>query len=110
MNYGELIKDSFRLTLRNRYLWFFGFFVGGLYGTNVASNFSSGGGGFDPGDFGRPGAGAGPPRRRGTPGRPGAAPGPPRPWPCVARRGPQVPLQRAEGMPASSEAQCAVWK
>lgn len=34
MNYGDLIKDSFRLTLRNRYLWFFGFFAGG-----TATNF-----------------------------------------------------------------------
>ena len=52
MSYGELIRDAFRVTLRNRYLWFFGFFVGGLYGTNVASNFS--GGNFDTDDFGRP--------------------------------------------------------
>lgn len=29
MNYGELIGDSFRIAWRNRYLWFFGFFVGG---------------------------------------------------------------------------------
>ena len=29
MNYGDLIGDAFRITLRNRYLWFFGFFVGG---------------------------------------------------------------------------------
>ena len=28
MNYGDLIGDAFRITLRNRYLWFFGFFVG----------------------------------------------------------------------------------
>jgi hypothetical protein len=29
MNYGDLIKDAFWLTLRNRYLRFFGFFAGG---------------------------------------------------------------------------------
>ena len=40
MSYGELIRGAFRITLRNRYLWFFGFFVGGLYGTNIVSNFS----------------------------------------------------------------------
>ena len=43
MNYGELIKDSFRLTLRNRYLWFFGFFAGGTatnFFFNVPSDFS----------------------------------------------------------------------
>lgn len=56
MSYSELIKDAFRITLRNRYLWFFGFFVGGLYGTNVASNFSSGGENFNRNDFGLPGA------------------------------------------------------
>jgi hypothetical protein len=41
MNYGDLIKDAFRITLRNRYLWFFGFFVG----------LGSGGGGGGGGDF-----------------------------------------------------------
>lgn len=42
MSYGELIKDAFWITLRNRYLWFFGFFVGGTFGVN----FPSGGGNF----------------------------------------------------------------
>ena len=28
MNYGEIITSAFRITLHNRYLWFFGFFVG----------------------------------------------------------------------------------
>lgn len=37
MNYGALIGDSLRLTLRNRYLWFFGFFAGGT-GTNFTFN------------------------------------------------------------------------
>jgi hypothetical protein len=54
VSYGELVRDAFRITLRNRYLWFFGFFVGGLYGTNIGSNFS--GGNFSTDDFGRTGA------------------------------------------------------
>ena len=29
MNYGDLIKDAYWITLRNRFLWFFGFFVVG---------------------------------------------------------------------------------
>ncbi len=41
MNYGEIITSAFRITLRNRYLWFFGFFVG----------LGSGGGGGGGGDF-----------------------------------------------------------
>lgn len=28
MNYGELVSKAFRITWENRYLWFFGFFVG----------------------------------------------------------------------------------
>jgi hypothetical protein len=51
MNYGELIKDAFRITLRNRYLWFFGFFVGGSTGINVPTSVPSGGGSFDSDDF-----------------------------------------------------------
>ncbi len=49
MSYGELIEDAFRITLRNRYLWFFGFFVGGTFGVN----FSSGGGNFNGEDSNR---------------------------------------------------------
>ncbi|CAN5913201.1 hypothetical protein BH23ACT11_BH23ACT11_17800 [soil metagenome] len=49
MSYGDLIKDAFWITLRNRYLWFFGFFVGGTFGANVPS----GGGDFDTDDFER---------------------------------------------------------
>jgi hypothetical protein len=59
MNYGDLIRDAFRITLRNRYLWFFGFFVGGT-GSNFGGNFSSGNinpGNFDPGGFQRSDAG-----------------------------------------------------
>jgi hypothetical protein len=54
MNYGALIKDAFWLTLRNRYLWFFGFFAAGTVGA-ANFNFPSGGsGGFDDGGFGDP--------------------------------------------------------
>ena len=51
MNYGDLIGDAFRITLRNRYLWFFGFFAGGTTGFNVPTNIPSGGGNFNPDNF-----------------------------------------------------------
>jgi hypothetical protein len=41
MNYGEIITSAFRITLHNRYLWFFGFFVG------LGSGGGGGGGGGD---------------------------------------------------------------
>ena len=53
MNYGDLIKDTFRITLRNRFLWFFGFFAGSAF-----FNFPTGGGNFDTDDFEQSGAGA----------------------------------------------------
>ena len=56
MNYGDLIKDAFRISWRNRFLWFFGFFAGGT-GTNFLGNVPSGGGNFDGGDFEQSGAG-----------------------------------------------------
>ncbi len=56
MNYGDLIRDAFRITLHNRYLWFFGFFAGGT-GTNFVGNVPSGGGNFNLDDFQRSGAG-----------------------------------------------------
>jgi hypothetical protein len=56
MNYGDIIRDAFRITLHNRYLWFFGFFVGGT-GTNFLGNVPSGGGNFNFDDFQRSGAG-----------------------------------------------------
>lgn len=57
MNYGELIKDAFWITWRNRFLWFFGFFVGGA-SAGVNLNIPSGNfGGFDDEDFGEPGRG-----------------------------------------------------
>jgi hypothetical protein len=56
MNYGDLIRDAFRITLRNRYLWFFGFFAGGT-GTNLVGNVPSTGGNFNPDEFQRSGAG-----------------------------------------------------
>jgi len=49
MNYGDLIRDAFRITLRNRYLWFFGFFAGGT-GSNFGGNLSSSRN-FNPGNF-----------------------------------------------------------
>lgn len=51
MNYGELIGDAFRITLRNRYLWFFGFFAGGSTSFNVPTNVPTGGGSFNTDDF-----------------------------------------------------------
>ena len=52
MNYGDLIREAFRITLHNRYLWFFGFFAGGT-GTNFVGNVPSGGGNFNFDDFQR---------------------------------------------------------
>jgi hypothetical protein len=53
MNYGDLIKDAFRISWRNKYLWFFGFFAGGAGGFFNVPPVPSGGGGdfddFDPG-------------------------------------------------------------
>jgi hypothetical protein len=61
MNYGDLIKDAFWLTLRNRYLWFFGFFAGGTSAGGGNFSFPSGGSGefddYDFDDFGEPGQG-----------------------------------------------------
>ena len=58
MNYVDLIKDAFWITLRNRYLWFFGFFAGVGSSSSFNSNFPTGGGGFDDNDFDRSGASA----------------------------------------------------
>ncbi len=44
MNYGEIVKAAFWITLRNRILWFFGFFAGG---TSAGANFN-----IPPGNFG----------------------------------------------------------
>ena len=49
MDYGEIIKSAFWISLRNRYLWFFGFFVGGTtsnFGGNIPTG-GGGGGGFE---------------------------------------------------------------
>lgn len=47
MNYGDIIRDAFRITWRNRFLWFFGFFAAGSSGTsnffNVPTNFQGAG-------------------------------------------------------------------
>jgi hypothetical protein len=45
MNYGDLIRDAIRITWHNRYLWFFGFFVG------LGSGGGGGGGTGGGGDF-----------------------------------------------------------
>ncbi len=50
MNYADLIKDAFWITLRNRFLWFFGFFAGSGAGGasfNLSSPPSSPGGSFE---------------------------------------------------------------
>ena len=47
MNYWDLIKDAFWITLRNRYLWFFGFFAGVGGTSDFNSNFPMGGAGPD---------------------------------------------------------------
>lgn len=46
MDYGALIRDAFRITLRNRFLWFFGLFVGGT-ASNIGGNAGSRGGNLD---------------------------------------------------------------
>ena len=57
MNYWDLIKDAFWITLRNRYLWFFGFFAGVGGTSDFNPNFPMGGGGPD-NEFDRSGASA----------------------------------------------------
>ena len=57
MSYGDLIRDAFVISWRNKFLWFFGFFAGGT-GTNLLGNVPSGGGNFDSGDFEQSGSGA----------------------------------------------------
>ena len=48
MDYGELVKSAFWLSLRNRYLWFFGFFAGGSFSNfGGVPNVPTGGGNFD---------------------------------------------------------------
>lgn len=39
LSYGDLIRDAFRISWRNKFLWFFGFFAAG--GANVFSNFTN---------------------------------------------------------------------
>jgi hypothetical protein len=52
VNYGDLIRDAFRITWRNKFLWFFGFFVGGLSTQcSFPGGGGGGGGGFDDGGF-----------------------------------------------------------
>ncbi|HET7480699.1 MAG TPA: hypothetical protein VFJ72_14430, partial [Rubrobacteraceae bacterium] len=46
MNYGEIISSAVRLTWRNKFLWFFGFFAGAGTSFNVPGGGSSGGDGL----------------------------------------------------------------
>ncbi len=48
MNYGEIISSAVRLTWRNKFLWFFGFFAG----ASASFNFPGGGGGTGDGGMG----------------------------------------------------------
>lgn len=57
MSYGDLIRDAFVISWRNKFLWFFGFFVGGV-GSSFGGNVPSGAGNFDGGDFEQSGSGA----------------------------------------------------
>jgi hypothetical protein len=52
MNYGDLIKEAFWITLRNSFLWFFGFFISGGIGSSNFNPSTAGPGDFDggPGD------------------------------------------------------------
>jgi hypothetical protein len=60
MNYGDLISEAFRITWRNRFLWFFGFFAAGG-GSSFNFNFPAGSGdGGVPGNV--PGSLSGPGR------------------------------------------------
>lgn len=43
MNYGTLIRDALFVALRNRFLWVFGFFIGGGTPFVTPSNFGTGG-------------------------------------------------------------------
>lgn len=55
MNYGDLIRDAVGISWRNKYLWFFGFFVGGV-GSSFGGNVPSGAGNFDGGGSEQSGA------------------------------------------------------
>jgi hypothetical protein len=57
LNYWDLIRDAFWLTLRNRYLWFFGFFAGVGGTSDFNFNLPMSGGGPN-NDFDRGGASA----------------------------------------------------
>jgi hypothetical protein len=48
VNYRDLIWDAFMISWRNKYLWFFGFFAGGV-GSSLGGNVPSGAGNFDGG-------------------------------------------------------------
>jgi hypothetical protein len=45
MSYRDLLRDSFRITRHNRYLWFFGLFAGTSFNLPFGGNFGGGGNG-----------------------------------------------------------------
>jgi hypothetical protein len=46
MNYGDILREAFQITWRNKFLWFFGFFVaGGTSSFNIPSTGGNGTGG-----------------------------------------------------------------
>ena len=45
MSYRDLLRDSFRITRHNRYLWFFGLFAGTSFNFPFGANFGGGGNG-----------------------------------------------------------------
>lgn len=51
MDYGGLIRDAVRITWRNKFLWFFGFFTAGGSASSFNFNLPSGGGNFNRNDF-----------------------------------------------------------
>jgi hypothetical protein len=53
LNYGEIISEALRLTWRNRFLWFFGFFVAGAGSLNFPSSSGGASGGSASGDSNR---------------------------------------------------------
>ena len=52
MSYGDLLRDSFRITRHNRYLWFFGLFAGASFNVpSCGGNLGGGDSDFDPAGF-----------------------------------------------------------
>jgi hypothetical protein len=49
MNYRDLIKKALWITLRNRFLWFLGFFISGGIGSSNFNSSTGGAGNFNGG-------------------------------------------------------------